>query len=134
LKHQDYQNTLTQSWGNSPNIEDAAKRITAKLKFLRKNLREWQASMQNLKTVIANVRIIILFLEVIADHRDLSLAEWNFHKILENTSLICWKNREFIGNKEAMLNGFNWGMQEHIFFSCKCNFEKQGETHQSAGI
>lgn len=100
LKHQDYQNTLTQSWGNSPNIEDAAKRITAKLKFLRKNLREWQASMQNLKTVIANVRIIILFLEVIADHRDLSLAEWNFHKILEKHLLdllekqrIYWKQR-----------------------------------------
>jgi len=98
LRHQDYQNILTQSWGTQINTNDAAKRITVKMKQLRKNLKDWQASMQSLKTVISNVRSIILFLEIIAEFRDLSLSEWNFHKILEKHLLellekqrIYWK-------------------------------------------
>lgn len=56
--------------------------------------------MQNLKTTIAKVRILILFLEVSSDYRDLSLAEWNFHKIMEKHLLdllekqkIYWRQR-----------------------------------------
>jgi len=74
--------------------------ITAKLKNLRKCLREWQASMRNLKKVIANVRTTTLFLKVLANYRDLSLAKWNFKKILEKHLLgllerqrIYWKQR-----------------------------------------
>lgn len=73
LKHQDYQNNLIQSWDLPTVSNDRAKLITAKLKCLRKYLREWQASMTNLKTSIANDRITLLFLEVLADYRDLSL-------------------------------------------------------------
>jgi uncharacterized membrane protein YbaN (DUF454 family) len=67
LKHQQFQEILSQSWENSLAISDKAKLITAKLKSLRKRLSEWQASMSNLKTIIANVRTVILFLEVLAD-------------------------------------------------------------------
>lgn len=83
LKNANFPQVLNQSWGSNPDITDKAKLITAKLKNLRKDLKEWQRSMQNLKTLIANVRMLILFLEVITDFRDLSLAEWNFHKLLE---------------------------------------------------
>jgi hypothetical protein len=76
------------------------KKISAKMKNLRKWLRQWQASFVNLKTVIANVRQILLFLEIITNFRDLSLPEWNFHKTLETHLLtllerqrIYWKQR-----------------------------------------
>lgn len=56
--------------------------------------------MINLKTLIANVRIIILFLEVLADYRDLSIPAWNFKRILEDHLLdllekqrLYWKQR-----------------------------------------
>lgn len=39
--------------------------ITTRMRHLRKCLREWQASMRNLKSTIANVRLIILFLELL---------------------------------------------------------------------
>lgn len=45
--------------------------------------REWQASLTNLKTLITNVRNFILFLEILADYRDLGLYKWNFKKQLE---------------------------------------------------
>lgn len=64
-------------------VTDKAKMISAKFKKLRKILREWQASMVNLRTLIANVRMLILFLENLAEHRDLGIHEWNFKKMLE---------------------------------------------------
>lgn len=100
LKHQDYQNVLSHSWAITHSEPDSAKLLTAKLKTLRKCLKDWQASMQTLKVTIANVRIIMLFLEVLSDYRDLSLAEWNFHKLLQAHLLdllekqrIYWKQR-----------------------------------------
>lgn len=100
LKHQDYPNIPGQIWGTQQNTNDSTKLISAKLKGLRKCLREWQASMTNLKTTIANVRLIMHFLEVITEFRDLSLPEWSFHKILETHPLdllekqrIYWKQR-----------------------------------------
>jgi len=83
--------------GNS----DQAKLITAKMKNLRKGLRSWQAAQINLKTTtIANVRLVLLFFEVISDCRDLSLQEWNFYKILQDhlsnlleKQRIYWKQR-----------------------------------------
>lgn len=88
LQLQGYQQTLNENWNSIPVVSDRAKSVTAKLKNLRKVLREWQSSMRNLKTSIANIRLIILFLETVADLRDLSLAEWNFKQIIEEHPLI----------------------------------------------
>lgn len=100
MKHQDFQNILSQNWALPFHENDKAKLITVKLKNLRKGLREWQASMRSIKTVIANVRIVILFVEVLADQRDLSIPEWNFHKMLKKHLLdllekqrLYWKQR-----------------------------------------
>ena len=56
--------------------------------------------MTKLKTLISNVRLVILFLKVLEDYIDLSLAEWNFREILENHLLnllekqnVYWKQR-----------------------------------------
>lgn len=76
-----------QSWSQTPLHDDKARSITAKFKILRKNLREWQASLTNLRTTISSVRLVILFLDVLADFRDLSLPEWNFRKMLEGYHL-----------------------------------------------
>jgi hypothetical protein len=40
--------------------------------------------MTSLKNLISNVRLILLFLEVWEEFRDLSLPEWNSKEILDN--------------------------------------------------
>lgn len=75
LKHPEFQSILLQSWNEPIAITDKARLVTAKLKRLRKKLRDWQASLTNLKTLIANVRGIIFFLEILTDYRDLGLFE-----------------------------------------------------------
>lgn len=95
LKHSEFQNILSQSW-NDIVITDKARLITAKLKRLRKKLREWHASMASLKTLIVNVRETILFLEILVDYRDLGLFEWNFKKLLERHLLnLLDKQRQY---------------------------------------
>lgn len=100
LQNQEFQNILTQKWNQTSPHLDSARCLSGKFKILRKSLREWQASVINLKQVICNVRMIIFFIEVLGDFRDLSLMEWNFKEILGNKLLallekqkIYWKQR-----------------------------------------
>lgn len=79
---------------------DAARAITAKFKNLRRVLKAWQAQTSSLKTNIANVKMVVAFLEVLEELRDLSIQEWNFKNILYEklTALleqqrIYWKQR-----------------------------------------
>lgn len=67
--------------------------------------------MSNLKTVISNVRIIILFLEVLADHRDLSLPEWNFKKLLENHLLELLERQRIYQKHRGNVRWVQLGMQ-----------------------
>jgi hypothetical protein len=103
-----------------PTIQaDQAKNISAKFKNLRKIFRNGQKSIPTLKTNITNVKDILLFIEIIEDYRDLTLAEWNFREIL-GTKLnglldqqkIYWRQRGAI--KWAQLGDTN------TVFSCKC--------------
>ena len=91
---------LNSAWLSPVNTTDRAKIITAKLKILRKKLRDWQATKTGIHTSIANSRLILQLLESFEDFRDLSLEEWEFRNILKNhlTSLlekqrIFWKQR-----------------------------------------
>jgi len=82
LQHLEFHDILSSSWNQAFDSSSSAKNLTAKFKLLRRKIREWQKSLVNLKTLISNTRLIILFLEVIQEFRDLSLAEWNFKELL----------------------------------------------------
>jgi len=49
--------------------------------------------MQNLKVTITNVRHLLMLLELINKHIDLSLEEWNFKIILEKQLLKLLENQ-----------------------------------------
>ena len=74
--------------------------ITAKFKNLRRVIRAWQAQLSSLKANIANVKLVLSFLGLLEEFRDLSLQEWNFRHILEQRLVsllkqqkIYWKQR-----------------------------------------
>jgi hypothetical protein len=79
---------------------DPAMRLTAKLKTTRKYLKDWQKELPRLKKTADNTKLLIQFLDIIEEHRDLEIQEWNFRAILQqhlNTLLdwqrIYWKQR-----------------------------------------
>jgi len=57
---------------------DMAKVITSKFKNLRRVLKAWQTHISILKDNISNVKLVLAFLEMLEEFRDLSVFEWNF--------------------------------------------------------
>jgi hypothetical protein len=62
------------------NQSNKVKMVTAKLKNLRRVLRAWQGQLSNLNTTINNNKVMLSFLDMIEESRDLTLEEWNFRK------------------------------------------------------
>jgi len=100
MNHDSFLPLVASVWNGQFQQSDPAKLLTAKFKALRSALRSWQAQLSNLKITIANVKLVISFLDIIEEWRDLSLQEWNFRNILHNklSSLlhhqqIYWRQR-----------------------------------------
>jgi len=47
-------------------------------------LKQWRQTLSALKDTIRNVKLILSFLNLLEEFRDLSLIEWNFRKIIES--------------------------------------------------
>lgn len=126
LKHQDFQNVLIQSWGSPIYVEYKAKLITTKFKNLRKSLREWRSSMSSLKTIIANVRSVLLFLEILNDCRDLSLPEWNFKDLLEQHLLSLLENQRLYWKQRGNVKWVQLGDAGTHFFHANATIRHRG--------
>lgn len=88
MKHEHVLDVMAYRWSVPTFQSDIAKKITAKFKKLRRVLRAWQGQLSSLKANIENVKIILQFLEVLEDFRDLTIIEWNFRILLrENMHL-----------------------------------------------
>lgn len=83
LLSEQFPEILASCWATSTHQLDCAKSLTAKFKLLMKKLKEWQASKTGLRTIIANTRSVLQFIEILGEYRDLSIEEWNFKDILK---------------------------------------------------
>jgi len=99
LEHTDFFSVVEQSWSAPINVSDAAKIISAKFKNLRMAPKIWKRSLSNLKTKIANVKLVMGFF-CLVEFKDLSIVEWNFESILEKKlqtllhhQRLYWKQR-----------------------------------------
>jgi len=99
LEHADFFSVVEQSWSAPINVSDAAKVISAKFKNLRMAPKIWKRSLSNLKTKIANVKLVMGFF-CLVEFKDLSIVEWNFESILEKKlqtllhhQRLYWKQR-----------------------------------------
>ena len=111
-----FQQTLNEVWTATIPQMDHAKTITAKFKSLRKALREKQASMVNLKSMISNIKLIILFLDLIEESRDLSLQEWNFRTIIRNKLLMLLEQQKTYWRQRGTIKWVSLGDATTKFF------------------
>lgn len=82
MEHSQFFSIVQQHWTAPSYIFYAAKSLTARFKNLRSALKTWKASISNLKEAIANVKLVLNFLPIIEEFRDLSVPEWNFRNLL----------------------------------------------------
>lgn len=93
MEHPDFINVVQHAWSIPVVVSDKAKIITAKFKNLRRVLRAWQSTLSNLKTSIANVKLVLSFVEIMEECSDLLVFEWNFKNILMNNLLSLLKQQ-----------------------------------------
>lgn len=132
-----FQQILNEVWSAPMPHTDQAKRITAKFKKLRKALREKQASISNLKIVINNTKMLIQFLDLMEECRDLSLQEWNFRKIVRNKLLDLLEQQKTYWRQRGAIKWVKLGDATTKFFYAHAtvrmrgNLIKQLEKHDA---
>jgi hypothetical protein len=84
LLHEEFFQILQNGWFSPVLYADKAKSLGAKFKNLKKVLRAWHAQISNLKRTIQNNKMLLMFLDILEEFRDLSLEEWNMRKIVEH--------------------------------------------------
>ena len=105
LEHEHILNVVQHGWSLPTHQTDCAKIISAKFKNLRRIIRSWQTHLSSLKANIANVKLVLSFLTVLEEFRDLTLMEWNFQNLLQDKLISLLHQEKFIGNKEVQLDG-----------------------------
>jgi hypothetical protein len=75
-------------------------KIIAKLKATRKTLKDWQKDLPKLSATIENTKLVIQFIDLLEEHRDMEIQEWNFRDLLQthlinllNCQRTYWKQR-----------------------------------------
>ena len=78
----------------------SAKNLMAKFKNLRRVLKVWQKHISSIMANIANVKAVLSAMEILEEHRDLTVEEWNFKDLLSEKLLsllhqqkVYWKER-----------------------------------------
>jgi hypothetical protein len=66
---------MEHGWNVPINHTDMVKMVTTKLKNLRRVLRAWQGQLSNLNITINNNKVMLSFLDMIEESRDLTLEE-----------------------------------------------------------
>jgi hypothetical protein len=112
LQHPDFLTTVENTWNQSIHYADATKRITAKFKILRKELKKWTISISSINQDIQDLNSLIYLIDAIENFRDLYHMERIFRKSLKihlasllKQQLAYWKQRGRI--KLVTLGGEN---------------------------
>jgi len=59
LSHEEFPQVAVNGWSAPDHVIDPAKRITAKFKNLRKELRSWKEQLPGLKRTIENIKLVL---------------------------------------------------------------------------
>jgi hypothetical protein len=100
MEHSNFLQAVQHGWTVPVHCPDPAMKVMARFKNLRRALRAWQTHISSLSLLIDNIKMLINFLEVLEEFRDLSLHEWNFKELLNEKLIslldqqrIYWKQR-----------------------------------------
>jgi hypothetical protein len=103
LHFEEFMTVFQNSWTGQPTLADKAKNLTTKFKYTRKILKEWLRSLPNIDKIVRQIKLLIEFIDIIEEHYDLLIEEWNFWELLQtkNADLlqiqkIYWKQRASI--------------------------------------
>jgi hypothetical protein len=103
LEFEGFMNVFQNTWLSQTNLPDKAMNLMAKFKIIRKSLKDWQRSLPKIDKIVGDIKLLIEFIDIIEEHRDLSIEEWNFRDLMQikvaellHMQKIYWKQRTSI--------------------------------------
>jgi hypothetical protein len=103
LEFEGFMNVFQNTWLSQTNLPDKAMNLTTKFKITKKALKEWQRSLPKIEKTVRDIKLLIEFIDIIEEHRDLSIEEWNFRELMQikvaellHIQKIYWKQRASI--------------------------------------
>jgi hypothetical protein len=82
LHFEEFMSVFQNTWIGQQNLPDKAKNLTVKFKITQKVLKEWQRSLLKIDKTVGHIKLLIEFIDIIEEHRDLSIEEWNFRDLM----------------------------------------------------
>jgi hypothetical protein len=76
--HPGIKETVKNLWNKPVRASNSATMISAKLKILRRGLKQWSKSISKLKLLIDNSNMLLLQLDNLEEKRPLCIRKWNF--------------------------------------------------------
>lgn len=87
MEHDQFMQVVNHGWSLPTFQTDSAKNLMAKFKNLRRVLKAWQKHISSLTANITNVKAVLSLMEILEEHRDLTVEEWNFKDLLSEKLL-----------------------------------------------
>lgn len=101
---------------SSNDLPDQAKNLIAKFKSLRGALRSWEKQLSRLKELIANVKLVLSFMEAIEERRDLSILKWNFKDLINEKLINLLHQQRFYWRQRSAIKWIKLGDENTSFF------------------
>src|SRR3954465_7549145 len=83
VEHTGFLECVQQSWATASHKTHITGRIVYKFKTLRKNLKQWQKSISNLKLLVEKCNRVVFILDCLEEIRPLTIPESNFRNIVK---------------------------------------------------
>jgi hypothetical protein len=83
MLHDNFLSVMQDTWNQPLYQPDPARRLMAKFKRARKDSSKWQKQLPKLANTIDNIKLIIQFIDLIEESRDLTVQECSqrhYHK------------------------------------------------------
>jgi hypothetical protein len=119
MHHSEFKEIVQAAWQIPTEYSDAAKRINAKLKNVRRGLKLWSKNRPCLKKLIAQVNDTITMLDLFEEARPLSSEEWNLREILKSHVLTLVQNQRTYWKQRGKIKWVKLGNENTKFFHTK---------------
>ena len=118
MDHDSFLPLVESVWKQSIHYADAAKRINAKMKILRKSLKNWAKTLSKLKEDILSLNALIAMLDTLEQSRDLYPFESSFRSALKRHLEKLLSQQKEYWRQRGKIKWVTLGSENSDFFSC----------------
>lgn len=128
MEHDSFLPLVESVWKNSIHYADAAKRINAKMKILRKELKKWAKTLSNIKEDIINSNALIALLDGIENFRSLTAMEVDLRKNFKSHLDTLLKKQKAYWQQRGRVKWVTLGSENSQFFHAMATIQHRNNS------